>query len=149
MRTKEIIKIARRLAKPFRVSKGRHFHLKDVDPSDTLEFKKDADKSRAKEALTTGITALAELLDKLYAQDKWALLSIFQAMAAAGNCKEQTLAEVIRNHDAEREQVVAKSDSGRYLVVRLSASFASFRPSRRHYARGVFASGGIRRRVSS
>jgi len=84
MGTKEIIKIARHLAKPFRVSKGRHFHLRDVDPSDTLEFKKDADKSRAKEALATGITALAELQDKLYAQDKWALLLIFQAMDAAG-----------------------------------------------------------------
>jgi PPK2 family polyphosphate:nucleotide phosphotransferase len=84
MRTKEIIKIARRLAKPFRVSKGRHFKLKDVDPGDTLEFKKDADKSRAKETLATGITALAELQDKLYAQDKWAVLLIFQAMDAAG-----------------------------------------------------------------
>ena len=96
MKTKEIIKIARGLAKPFRINKGKHFQLKDVDPSDTLEFHKDADKSRAKEALTTGITALAELQDKLYAQDKWALLLIFQAMDAAGNCKEQTLAEVIR-----------------------------------------------------
>ena len=84
MRTKEIIKIARRLAKPFRVSKGKHFRLKDVDPNDTLEFHKDADKSRAKETLTTGITALAELQDKLYAEDKWAVLLIFQAMDAAG-----------------------------------------------------------------
>jgi PPK2 family polyphosphate:nucleotide phosphotransferase len=84
MRTKEIIKIARRLAKPFRVSKGKHFHLKDVDPSDTLGFNKNADKSRAKKTLTTGITALAALQDKLYAQDKWAVLLIFQAMDAAG-----------------------------------------------------------------
>jgi PPK2 family polyphosphate:nucleotide phosphotransferase len=84
MRTKEIIKMARRLAKPFRVSKGKHFQLKDVDPSDTLEFNKDADKSRAKEALTAGITALAELQDKLYAQDSWGVLLIFQAMDAAG-----------------------------------------------------------------
>jgi PPK2 family polyphosphate:nucleotide phosphotransferase len=84
MKTKEIIKIARGLAKPFRINKGKDFRLKDVDPSDTLEFKKDADKSRAKEALTTGITALAELQDKLYVQDKWALLLIFQAMDAAG-----------------------------------------------------------------
>jgi PPK2 family polyphosphate:nucleotide phosphotransferase len=72
------------LAKPFRVSKGKHFRLKDVDPGDTLEFKKDADKSRAKEALTTGIAAMAELQSKLYAQDKWAVLLIFQAMDAAG-----------------------------------------------------------------
>ena len=84
MRTKDIIKIARRLAKPFRVSKGRHFKLKDVDPSSTLEFRKDADKSTAKETLTAGIAVLAELQDKLYAQDKWAVLLIFQAMDAAG-----------------------------------------------------------------
>src|SRR6266851_2102171 len=84
MKKKEIIKIARRLTEPFRVSKGKHFRLKDVDPNDTLEFTKDADKSRAKEALTTGVAAMAELQDKLYAQDKWALLLIFQAMDAAG-----------------------------------------------------------------
>src|SRR5438132_6728064 len=84
MRTKEIIKIARRLAKPFRVSKGRHFRLKDVDPNDTLEFTKAADKNRARKALTDGVKALSELQDKLYAQDKWAVLLIFQAMDAAG-----------------------------------------------------------------
>ena len=84
MKTKEIIKTARELAKPFRISKGKNFCLKDVDPNDTLEFTKDADKSRAKEALTTGVAAMAELQDKLYAQDKWALLLIFQAMDAAG-----------------------------------------------------------------
>jgi len=84
MKTNETIKIARRLAEPFRVSKGKRFQLKDVDPNDTLEFTKDADKSKAKEALTTGVAAMAELQDKLYAQDKWALLLIFQAMDAAG-----------------------------------------------------------------
>jgi len=84
MKTKEIIEIARGLAKPFRVSKGKNFRLKDVDPGDTLEFTKEADKPRAKEALATGLLALTELQDKLYAQDKWALLLIFQAMDAAG-----------------------------------------------------------------
>src|SRR5207245_1545177 len=84
MKTKEIIKTASELAKPFRISKGRDFRLKDVDPNETLEFTKEADKPRAKEALATGVTALAELQDKLYAQDKWALLLIFQAMDAAG-----------------------------------------------------------------
>jgi PPK2 family polyphosphate:nucleotide phosphotransferase len=84
MKTKEIIKVTRRLAERFRVSKGKDFRLKDVDPNDTLEFSKDADKTRAKEALTTGVAALAELQDKLYAQDKWAVLLIFQAMDAAG-----------------------------------------------------------------
>src|SRR6059036_2885379 len=84
MKTKEIIKRARGFAKPFRVSKGRDFRLKDVDPNDTLDFTKEADKPRAKEALAMGVTALAELQDKLYAQDHWAVLLIFQAMDAAG-----------------------------------------------------------------
>jgi PPK2 family polyphosphate:nucleotide phosphotransferase len=84
MKTKEIIKKASELAKPFRISKGKDFRLKDVDPDDTLEFTKEADKPRAKEVLAMGVTALAELQDKLYAQDKWGVLLIFQAMDAAG-----------------------------------------------------------------
>src|SRR5438132_5837375 len=84
MKTKEIIKVARGLAKSFRVSKGKDFRLKDVDPGDTLEFTKEEHKPRAKEALASGVLALAELQDKLYAQDKWAVLLIFQAMDAAG-----------------------------------------------------------------
>jgi PPK2 family polyphosphate:nucleotide phosphotransferase len=84
MKTKEIIKRVREFAKPFRITRGKDFRLKDVDPNDTLEFTKEADKQRAKEALTTGLTALTELQDKLYAQDKWAVLLIFQAMDAAG-----------------------------------------------------------------
>jgi PPK2 family polyphosphate:nucleotide phosphotransferase len=84
MKTKEIIKRARELAKPFRISKGKNFRLKDVDPDDTLDFTKEEDKPKAKEALATGVMALADLQDKLYAQDKWAVLLIFQAMDAAG-----------------------------------------------------------------
>lgn len=84
MKTKEVIKTARELARPFRVTKGKNFRLKDVDPDDTLDFTKEADKARSKEALAAGVTALAELQDKLYAQDKWAVLLIFQAMDAAG-----------------------------------------------------------------
>src|SRR5512133_3880142 len=84
MKRKEIIKAASEIARPFRVSKGKNFRLKDVDPDDTLEFTKEADKPRAKEALVMGVTALSELQDKLYAQDKWAVLLIFQAMDAAG-----------------------------------------------------------------
>jgi len=84
MKTKDIIKNASELAAPFRISKGKNFRLKDVDPEDTLDFTKDADKSRSKEVLAAGVTALAELQDKLYAQDKWAVLLVFQAMDAAG-----------------------------------------------------------------
>jgi PPK2 family polyphosphate:nucleotide phosphotransferase len=81
---KKIIKIVRDLSRPFRVTKGRDFRLKDIDPNDTLQFTKEADKPRAKEALAMGVMALADLQEKLYAQDKWAVLLIFQAMDAAG-----------------------------------------------------------------
>ena len=83
MKTSKIIKTARKFAKPFRVTDGKKFRLRDYDPGDTLNLT-DEDKPRAKEALATGIQALAELQDKLYAQDQWAVLLIFQAMDAAG-----------------------------------------------------------------
>src|SRR5574341_659331 len=83
MQIKEIIKVARKFAEPFRVTNGKDFSLKDIDPDDTLEFKNE-DKPRAKEALATGVEALAELQERLYAQDKRAVLLIFQAMDAAG-----------------------------------------------------------------
>ena len=83
MKTKAIIKKARAIAEPFRVDKRKSFRLKDVDPADTLGFKNE-DKRQTREALAVSITTLAELQDKLYAQDKWAVLLIFQAMDAAG-----------------------------------------------------------------
>src|SRR5260370_18011034 len=76
MKTKEIIKRARKLAKPFRVSKGKDFRLKDVDPGDTLEFTQEEDKPRAKEALAPGILAFPERTDKRYARANWAVLLI-------------------------------------------------------------------------
>jgi PPK2 family polyphosphate:nucleotide phosphotransferase len=83
MKIKKIVKRARDVVRHFLVDEGRKFRLKDFDPGETLEYKSE-DKPRAKEALTLGVQALAELQDKLYAQDKWALLLIFQAMDAAG-----------------------------------------------------------------
>ena len=80
---KQLIKNARALAKPFCVTDGDRFRLKDVDPGDTLRFTSE-DKPRAKEALAMGVEVLAELQDMLYAQDRWAVLLIFQAMDAAG-----------------------------------------------------------------
>src|SRR5262247_1372473 len=79
---KKRIKTARKLAKPFRVTDDR-FRLKDIDPDDTLDLTSE-DKPRAKEALSMGVEVLAELQDRLYAQDNWAVLLIFQAMDAAG-----------------------------------------------------------------
>ena len=112
MNTKEIIKVARRLADPFRVSKGKDFRLEEVDPNDTLEFTKEADKPRAKEALVNGVTALAELQDKLYAQDRWAVLLIFQAMDAAG--KDGAIKRVMSGVNPQGCQVFSfKSPSAR------------------------------------
>src|SRR6202043_1311893 len=114
MRTKEMIKIARHLAKPFRVSKGKHFQLKDVDPNDTLEFTKAADKNGARKALTDGVKALSELQDKLYAQDKWALLLIFQGMDAAG--KDSAVKHVMSGVNPQGCQVFSfKSSSSEEL----------------------------------
>jgi PPK2 family polyphosphate:nucleotide phosphotransferase len=83
MKMKQLVKSARRLSKPFRITDGSKFRLKNIDPDDTL-WLKDEDKPRAKEALQQGVEALAQLQDLLYAQDRWALLLIFQAMDAAG-----------------------------------------------------------------
>ena len=70
-----------KLAHTFRIDDGKKFRLKDVDPADTGHWKS---KEHAEAALMQGIARTAELQDKLYAQDNWALLLIFQAMDAAG-----------------------------------------------------------------
>jgi PPK2 family polyphosphate:nucleotide phosphotransferase len=80
---KKVLKQARELALPFCVTDGERFRLKDIDPGDTLDLKSE-DKPRAKEALATGVETLAALQDMLYAQDRWGVLLIFQAMDAAG-----------------------------------------------------------------
>ena len=83
MDPKNIHKTAREFSKPFRVTNGKKFRLKDHDPGETLDFT-GKDKPRAKEALAAGVQALSELQDKLYAQDQWAVLLVFQALDAAG-----------------------------------------------------------------
>ena len=79
---KDFTKKAGKLSKPFRITDDS-FRLKDIDPADTLKFTSE-DKPRAKEALAMGVSVLAELQDMLYAQDRWAVLLIFQAIDAAG-----------------------------------------------------------------
>jgi len=83
MELKQIIKRARPFSSPFRVDSGKRFRLARIDPGDTLHLGSE-DKPRAKEALATGIEALTQLQDMLYAQDRWAVLLVFQAMDAAG-----------------------------------------------------------------
>ncbi len=83
MKHSEVIRNARDLSAPYRVNKGAKFRLKDYDPADIGDLK-DQDKPRADQALQNGIKELARLQDVLYANDRWALLIIFQAMDAAG-----------------------------------------------------------------
>jgi len=83
VKLQRIIKTARALAEPYSVTDGRTFRLKDVDPRDTGPLKAE-DRPRATEALEQGIHAMAALQDMLYAQDRWAVLLIIQAMDAAG-----------------------------------------------------------------
>jgi len=72
---------ADKLAKAYRVEKGKHFRLKDFDPADTGHWRS---KEHAQEALLEGVARTVELQDMLYAQDNWAVLLIFQGMDAAG-----------------------------------------------------------------
>jgi PPK2 family polyphosphate:nucleotide phosphotransferase len=83
MKPKQILKTVKSLTDPFRVDDGKKFRLKDVDPGSTLHLKSE-DKPAVKEALTSGIEMMRELQDKLYAQDQWSVLLIFQALDAAG-----------------------------------------------------------------
>jgi PPK2 family polyphosphate:nucleotide phosphotransferase len=72
---------ASKLVKPYCIEDGENFRLKDFDPADTGKLKSE---DEAKELLVKGIARMAELQDKLYAQDWWALLLIIQAIDAAG-----------------------------------------------------------------
>lgn len=83
MKLKKLLKTAHRFAEPYRVSEGNKFRLKDVDPGDTGDLTSE-DKPAAKEGLAMGVDVLNEMQQMLYAQDKWAVLLIFQAMDAAG-----------------------------------------------------------------
>ena len=72
---------ASKLVKPYCVEDGENFRLKDIDPADTGDLKSEAE---AKELLVKGIAKMAELQDKLYAQNCWSLLLVIQALDAAG-----------------------------------------------------------------
>jgi len=64
------------------VTNGAKFRLKDFDPGDTANI--GVSKAEAGELVAAGVKLLSEQQDKLYAQDRWSILCIFQAMDAAG-----------------------------------------------------------------
>ncbi len=91
-----------KIAKAYRVDNGKHFRLKEVDPADTAHVKSEDD---AQEHLQKDIVRMEELQDKLYAQDTWSVLLIFQALDAAG--KDGTIKHVMSGVNPEGCQVTS------------------------------------------
>ena len=83
-------KEARDLARRYRIDDGKKFRIDDIDPADTAGLEL---KDKSKELLARGVETLRDLQEKLYAQDRWSVLLIFQAMDAAG--KDGTIEHVM------------------------------------------------------
>jgi PPK2 family polyphosphate:nucleotide phosphotransferase len=90
----------REFSRPYRVTSGKKFRLKDVDPADTAQLESD---ENAKEYLERGVAILADQQQRLYAQDRWGVLLIFQAMDAAG--KDGTIKHVMSGVNPQGVQV--------------------------------------------
>jgi PPK2 family polyphosphate:nucleotide phosphotransferase len=88
--------------KPFRITRGKGFRLSQVKPDDSRGVKS---KEQAQELLQQGIAMLAEEQDRLYAQDQWGVLLIFQAMDAAG--KDGAIKHVMSGVNPQGCQVFA------------------------------------------
>ena len=101
MPRKEILDRIQKYVHPFRITKGKGFRLKDFDPGDTCGLK--LDKGDAADLLQRGIAWLAEEQNILYAQDRWSLLLVFQAMDAAG--KDSTIKHVMSGINPQGCQV--------------------------------------------
>jgi PPK2 family polyphosphate:nucleotide phosphotransferase len=101
MLEKEIRDRIQKLVRPFRITKGEGFRLNDFDPGDTGGLT--LDKARGAELVQFGTEWLAEEQDMLYAQDRWSLLLIFQAMDAAG--KDSTIKHVMSGVNPQGCQV--------------------------------------------
>jgi PPK2 family polyphosphate:nucleotide phosphotransferase len=99
---KEILQRIDRFIAPYRITKGKGFRLKDIDPGDTRGLKSDQ-KDEARKMLAQGVEWLAEEQDKLYAQDRWSVLLVFQAMDAAG--KDGTIKHVMSGVNPQGCQV--------------------------------------------
>jgi PPK2 family polyphosphate:nucleotide phosphotransferase len=90
------------LIKPFRITDGSRFRLADIDPDDTRGSKL---KDQSDELLAQGVLQLSKLQDMLYAQDRWSVLLIFQAMDAAG--KDGVIKHVMSGVNPQGCQVVS------------------------------------------
>ena len=96
-------KTIEKLLARYRVENGHKFRLKDHDPGDTGGHLMDKDEAQA--LLVGGVERLSEQQEKLYAQDQWALLCMFQAMDAAG--KDGTIKHVMSGVNPQGVQVTS------------------------------------------
>jgi len=127
MPRKEILESIQKYIDPFRVTKGKGFQLKDFDPGDTRGLK--MDKGDAAPLLQRGSEWLATEQDMLYAQDRWSLLLIFQAMDAAG--KDGTIKHVMSGVNPQGCQVYSfKQPSAEELAHDLLWRYANRVPER-------------------
>ena len=101
MPRQEVLDLIGKHVAPYRITKGKGFRLKDFDPGDTRGLQ--MDKGEAAELLQRGTAWLAEEQDMLYAQDRWSLLLVFQAMDAAG--KDGTIKHVMSGVNPQGCQV--------------------------------------------
>jgi PPK2 family polyphosphate:nucleotide phosphotransferase len=101
MPRKEILDRIEKYVHPFRIAKGKGFKLADFDPGDTCGLR--LDKGEAADLLQRGTVWLAEEQDMLYAQKRWSLLLVFQAMDAAG--KDGTIKHVMSGVNPQGCQV--------------------------------------------
>jgi PPK2 family polyphosphate:nucleotide phosphotransferase len=85
----------------YRVENGHKFRMKDHDPGDTGGHLMSKDEAHA--LLIGGVERLSEMQERLYAQDQWALLCMFQAMDAAG--KDGTIKHVMSGINPQGVQV--------------------------------------------
>jgi PPK2 family polyphosphate:nucleotide phosphotransferase len=120
------------LARRFRIDDGYGFRLKQFDPADTRHFKS---KAKAEETLQRDVARLSALQEKLYAQDRWALMIVLQAMDAAG--KDSTIKHVMSGVNPQGCQVVSfKTPSNEDLQHDYLWRETTFLPERGHI--GIF-----------
>src|SRR6266705_3881992 len=81
MKNHKLAKTSGKLAEPYRITEAERFRLKDFDPADTGKLHS---KEAATEMHDDGVKLLSRMQEKLYAQDRWSLLIVMQAMDAAG-----------------------------------------------------------------
>jgi PPK2 family polyphosphate:nucleotide phosphotransferase len=98
-----VAKSLARIAESYRVEPGRRFRLARRDPGETGGL--DLSKEEARAMLAAGLEKLVDFQARLYAQDRWALLLVFQALDAAG--KDSTIKHVMSGVDPQGCQVTS------------------------------------------